>query len=52
MAETFAEEAQEQGFAAEVLDLKEAEQKHFDGKGIVVFFLSNTGEGEAPDNTV
>lgn len=52
MAETFAEEAQEQGFSAEVLDLKESDQKHFNGKAVVVFFLSNTGEGEAPDNTV
>ena len=52
MAETFAEEAQEQGFTADVLDLKDAEQKHFTGKAVVVFFLSNTGEGDAPDNTV
>lgn len=52
MAENFAEEAQEQGFTADVVDLKEVEQKHFDGKAVVVFFLSNTGEGEPPDNTV
>ena len=52
MAELFAEEAQEEGFSTEVLDLKEAEQCHFTLQSIVLFFLSNTGEGDPPDNSV
>lgn len=53
MAESFAEEAIEKGWTPKVIDLKDIKYEQFNRQGeISVFFLSNTGEGEVPDNAV
>lgn len=52
LAEQFAKETEQHGFVPTVTNLKDIEQKHFDGTNICVFFLSNTGEGQMPDNGV
>lgn len=52
LAEQFAKEAEEEGFIPSVIDLKDFNQENFTEKIIGVFFLSNTGEGDPPDNSV